>query len=86
VLRIPSFFSIDLGLRKSFRMPYAEEDLLIFGVEAFNVTNTQRLGPTDLRMLGTDPQIAEATTPGFGNINRIQGIPRVIQFSLRYDF
>jgi hypothetical protein len=86
VFRVPSFFSIDLGIHKGFRIPSAEGHRLTFACEVFNLTNTQILGWPSNNALGVDPQIAEEPYPGFGNINRIQGIPRVMQFSLRYDF
>ncbi|GAB4235115.1 MAG: hypothetical protein Kow00109_08320 [Acidobacteriota bacterium] len=89
VLRLDGFFQLDLGLYKTFRMPYNEDHRLTFRWEMFNATNTQILGaPTQSRDgwgLGTDPQLG-TPAPSFGNINEIQGIPRVMQFGLRYDF
>jgi hypothetical protein len=86
VLRRPSFFAVDFGLHKSFRMPFNEEHRLTFRWEVFNATNTQRLGAVGgVWGAAPDPQIG-TPPPGFGHINRIQGIPRVMQFGLRYQF
>jgi hypothetical protein len=85
VFRDPCFFTIDIGLHKSFTMPYKEQHRLIFGWEVFNVTNTQRLSGGARWGLNPDPQIGKMDI-GFGNIDEIQGHPRVMQFSLRYEF
>jgi hypothetical protein len=89
VLRNLSFFAIDFGLHKSFRMPFSEEHRVTFRWEVFNATNTQRLGPpTGGRAswgAAPDPQVG-TPAPNFGQIDGIQGIPRVMQFGLRYDF
>ena len=42
-LRLPGFVSLDLGLAKKFKMPW-EGHSLELRLEAFNVTNTQRMG------------------------------------------
>ena len=88
-LRRQSFFGLDFGLFKEFQMPYNEEHKITFRWEVFNATNTQRLGDTETGRSewGTspDPQIGTPSA-SFGNITEIQGIPRVIQFGLRYDF
>jgi hypothetical protein len=89
VLRLQSFVTIDFGLHKRFNLPYAEGHSLVFRWEVFNATNTQRLGEPDNTRdaWGTspDPQIG-IPAPSFGNINLIQGLPRVMQFGLRYEF
>jgi hypothetical protein len=89
VLRRQGFFAMDLGLNKTFRMPYAEGHSLEFRWEVFNVTNTQRLGGVVLSRnslgIGQDPDLG-APPPTFGNIASIQGSPRVMQFALRYEF
>jgi len=87
ILRLPGYFALDLGLNKSFRMPWSEGHRLTFACEVFNVTNTQRLGDVGGYnwLLGNDVQWAEVY-PGFGNMVGIQGRPREMQFSLRYDF
>jgi hypothetical protein len=86
VLRMTDYVALDLGIRKAFEMPYAEGHRLTFGCEVFNVTNTQKLGVSERLALYPDPKLAIEPSPGFGRINSIQGMPRVMQFSLRYDF
>lgn len=43
VFRLPGYFSLDMGLAKKFKMPW-EGHSLELRLEAFNVTNTQRMG------------------------------------------
>ena len=86
IFRIPSYVSLDFGLTKRFKMPYAEGHSLVFRWEVFNATNTQRLaGPDDNLLFGLDPGTG-TPQPDFGVINEIQGNPRVMQFALRYEF
>jgi len=89
--RIPSYFSLDAGLHKSFKMWYAENHRLTFRWEVFNVTNTQRFGDISSFGLNLDPQ--EGTPPSdFGRYTGSQtpigeSRPgRVMQFALRYVF
>jgi hypothetical protein len=89
VFRIPSYIAMDMGLGKTFTMPYSENHKLQFRWEVFNITNTQRLG--DLLVtreglgLAQDPDLG-TPPPVFGNFTGIQGSPRVMQFGLRYNF
>lgn len=72
-------FNIDLGLGKSFQMPYSENHTLQFRWEVFNVTNTARFDPLSISgSLGT--------LGSFGKYSDTLTLPRVMQFSLRYDF
>ena len=89
VLRLPGYVALDMGLDKTFKMPWSENHTLQFRWEVFNVTNTQRLGV----LLGgrsglgldIDPQLGEPG-PNFGTFTGIQGSPRVMQFGLKYQF
>jgi len=85
VIRMPGYVSLDMGLAKSFKMPWSEGHSLQFRVEAFNVTNTQRFGSTTNEQLEVDPQV---NTPAsdWWNFTNIQGTPRVMQFGIRYSF
>ncbi|HKR23570.1 MAG TPA: hypothetical protein VJS17_13295, partial [Pyrinomonadaceae bacterium] len=94
VLRAPGYISLDMGLYKSFKMPW-EGHALQFRWEVFNVTNTQRfdgLTISDLG-LGTDPFLG-ASNPNrdFGKFTSTQAplnetkAGRVMQFALRYTF
>ncbi len=85
IFRYPGFVTLDVGLGKTWGMPWSENHKLQFRTEAFNVTNTQRLTSVDGFTQGLDPfkRTANAT---FGNLTAIQGTPRVLQFALRYSF
>jgi hypothetical protein len=87
-LRNPSYFALDMGLGKSFNMPW-EGHKLQFRWEVFNVTNTQRLQlvtPTRANFgLDIDPHLGTPASV-WGNLDAIQGSPRVMQFGLRYSF
>jgi hypothetical protein len=89
VFRLPGYVSLDLGLAKSFTMPWGENQRLQFRWEVFNVTNTQHFGRVDTSRTGLgitlDP--STATPPSnWSNFTAIQGSPRVMQFGLRYSF
>ncbi len=80
-----AFVTFDFGLHKSFRMPYNENHQVVFRWEVFNATNTQRLGAPDNTGVLIDPQDG-TPPPNWMNITGIQGMPRVMQFGLRYEF
>jgi hypothetical protein len=84
-LRFPSYIVLDMGLQKSFGMPWSEGHRLSLRVDAFNVTNTQRLTGFNIANLNTDPQFSSPST-NWGNFTAIQGAPRIMQFAVRYDF
>jgi hypothetical protein len=89
VLRLPGYFALDMGVGKSFSMPWSETQKLQLRFEAFNVTNTQRFGPFDTSRTGLgitlDP--SSATPPAnWTNFTGIQGKPREMQFGFRYQF
>jgi hypothetical protein len=89
VFRVPGYVNLDLGLGKSFTMPWSEGHKLQIRVEAFNITNTQRMGQIDTSRTGfgmaLDP--VNATPPtNWSNFTAIQGTPRVMQFGFRYEF
>ena len=91
VLRLPGYVSLDMGLDKSFSMPYNEKHKLQFRWEVFNVTNTQRLTLLEITRsnlgLNQDSQLSTSDPgPAFGKLDGIQGSPRVMQFGLRYTF
>jgi hypothetical protein len=89
VFRVPGYVDLDMGLGKSFKMPWSERHKLQIRVEAFNITNTQRLGQYDTSRTGfgivLDPQTATPPT-NWSNFTAIQGSPRVMQFGFRYEF
>lgn len=85
VIRLPGYVSLDMGLSKSFTMPWSENHRLQIRAEAFNVTNTQKLGAVRSLTIPLDP---ETKTPpaDWWNFSNIQGSPRVMQFGFRYNF
>lgn len=85
IFRYPGYFVIDMGLAKSFTMPWSESHSLQLRWEVFNVTNTQHLTNVDGFVQGLDPQNSPAP-PSFGNFLSIQGTPRVMQVGFRYTF
>ena len=85
-LRFPSFFVIDMGLQKQFKMPWSETHRLGFKWEVFNLTNTPVFtGPISEPRLGYIPQNRTVPT-GFGEFTATKSAARVMQFALRYDF
>ena len=85
-IRLPSYFVIDMGLQKQFRMPWSETHKLGFKWEVFNLTNTPIFtGPFNETRIGFAPQNGGAPT-GLGEFSATKSAPRVMQFALRYDF
>jgi len=84
LLRYPGYIDLDLGLAKTFKMPWNENHSVQFRVDTFNLTNTQKFTDVD-SIFGLDPY-RDTPSSTFGNFGGIQGSPRVIQFALRYDF
>lgn len=87
VFRLPGFWVLDLGLGKTFDLPW-ENHKLQFRWEVFNVGNTQKMGSINLAdyRVELDPQNATQATTNFSNFTSIQGNPRSMQFVLRYSF
>jgi hypothetical protein len=89
--RLPGFVTLDMSLGKSFKMPWAERHQLQFRWEVFNVSNTQHFKVTsdgysrESFGIAQDPELG-MPAPTFGNLNAIQGTPRVMQFGLRYTW
>jgi len=86
-LRFPGYVDVDLGLGKTWSMPWNEQHKLQVRWDVFNVTNTQRLtGIADFGV-ALDPALTGATAPGdWSNFTQIQGQARVMQIGARYSF
>jgi len=88
--RLPGYSTLDMGLSKSFNMPWSENHKLQFRWEVFNVLNKQYFAAGNLTRttFGLPEDVENATAPStFGQIfNGIQGTPRRMQFGLRYSF
>jgi hypothetical protein len=85
----PGIFNIDFELHKQFRMPYNENHVVQFRLEAFNVLNHPNWGMPNLnvlsgaaqaRMPGTD------THTGFGVVTSTSTSMRQVQLGLKYVF
>jgi hypothetical protein len=93
VLRNEGFITLDMGLSKSFKMPW-EGHSLQFRWEVFNVTNTQRFDANTIADLGLDidPFLGGSPSAEFGRYTSTQTplnenkAGRVMQFALRYQF
>lgn len=85
IIRYPGYVALDMGLYKSFDMPWNEKHKLQIRWEVFNVTNTQRLTGNADNTFGLDPHVNQPG-PSFGNFTAIQGTPRIMQFAVRLDF
>lgn len=97
-LRLPGYQNLDVGLSKSFKMPWSEGHEFQFRWEVFNITNTQYFAAgnftrttyglpedADTCLPTNNPPCQAAST--FGKIfNGIQGTPRRMQFGFRYSF
>jgi hypothetical protein len=79
-LRGPGFFGLDMGLTKSWTMPWSEGQALQFRWEVFNVLNAVRFDP-----LSIQPTV-DLSGSTFGQFSRLSTNPRVMQFALRYSF
>jgi hypothetical protein len=79
-LRGPGFFSVDMGLSKRWKMPWAEGQSLQFRWEVFNVGNSKRFDPQSLN------SYIDVYGSTFGDYTRLSTKPRVMEFALRYEF
>ena len=92
-LRLIGYANLDVGLGKTFAMPWSEGHSLQVRFEAFNVTNTQRMGDIDTSRSGFGLQLdpdqittANQIPSNWSNFISIQGQPRVMQLGIRYTF
>ena len=90
-IRLPGYMNVDLGLAKSFNMPWSERHQLQIRWDVFNVANHQSFGQTDTSRTGfgvvRDPARRNVNAPSnWANFTQIQGQPRVFQVGARYSF
>jgi hypothetical protein len=93
VLRLPGYVNLDMGLSKSFDMPWSETQKLQIRFEVFNVTNTQRMFGMDTSRSGFGLQLdpdkitsVDDIPTNWSNFTSIQGQPRVMQIGARFTF
>ena len=78
-IRGQGFAGLDLGLAKTWVMPWKESHSLQFRWDVFNVPNLHRF---DVQSINTNLDAASA----FGLYTGLLTNPRVMQFALRYEF
>ena len=93
MLRLPGYVNLDMGLSKSFDMPWSETQKLQIRFEVFNVTNTQRMFGMDTSRSGFGLQLdpdqitsVDDIPTNWSNFTSIQGQPRVMQIGARFTF
>jgi len=85
--RLPGYLNVDMGVGKSWKMPYSEGHELQFRWEAFNIANYQPFGALTGGRSGWGVYPGSTNpAPNFSNFSAIQGTPRVMQVGLRYSF
>ena len=89
VFRNVGTVNTDLGLGKTFKMPYSEKHSLQLRWEVFNLFNYQAMGAFDTGRSGfgipLDPQ-TKTPPVNWSRYTAIQGSPRFMQIFLRYSF
>ena len=90
-LRLPGYMNVDMGLAKTFDMPWSEKHKLQIRWDVFNVANKQSFGLIDISRTGIgiarDPGLRGLNPPtNWSNFTQIQGNPRVMQVGARYSF
>jgi hypothetical protein len=90
-IRLPGYVDADLGLAKTWNMPWSEKHQLQVRWDVFNVANSQHFGLIDGSRTGIgvvrDPALRGANPPtNWSNFTQIQGQPRVMQIGARYSF
>jgi len=99
ILRGEGYFTLDMGMAKTFNMPW-EGHTIQFRAEVFNVTNTQKFANNSLLGFGlpvdpwllSDADARNEIPDNFGKYTATQTplnetkAGRVVQFALRYQF
>lgn len=91
MFRLPGYTATDLGIAKTFHMPWNESHLLQLRWDVFNVFNQQHFGAIDGSRtgfgVGRDPALNNTSAPSnWSNFIQIQGQPRVMQIGVRFSF
>jgi hypothetical protein len=89
VFRNVGFFTTDLSVSKTVKMPWREGHGLTFRLDVFNAFNYQAMGAIDGSRSGygipLDPRNKQPTV-NFSRYTAIQGTPRFMQYFIRYSF
>ncbi len=83
-LRGDGYFTVDLGIGKSWSMPWKESHKLKFRWEVFNVTNTPRFDVSSLNMLPDDMNTFGSYSSTMNGCDNAAN--RCMQGSLRFEF
>ncbi|MEP7212872.1 MAG: carboxypeptidase-like regulatory domain-containing protein [Acidobacteriota bacterium] len=92
IFRGSSYSQLDMNLGKTFDMPWNENHKLQFRWEVFNVLNLQYMDENSITAFSIsapdpfDPSVPSELTAQTGQFTGIKGIPRRMQFVLRYSF
>ncbi len=91
IFRLPGYVDLDLGLGKTWNMPWHEGHTFQLRWDVFNVANHQSFGAIDTSRtgygIGRDPALRGLTAPSnWSNFIQIQGQPRIMQVGARYSF
>lgn len=79
-IRGDGFAGVDMGLTKTWHMPYNDAHTLEFRWDVFNVANLKRFDVASINNeLDQGPSV-------FGTYTRLLTNPRIMQFALRYQF
>jgi len=86
--RYPHYINMDLGMGKTWKMPYNERHALQFRWEVFNLTNTQQFQGIDFSRSGWGiTPGSTAPSPNFANwTSMVPNSYRTMQAGLRYTF
>jgi hypothetical protein len=76
----PGFFNMDMGVSKSFKMPWSEKQQLKFRWDSFNTLNHPNFDGPASPTLSNTAQFGVITSIATGSA------PRVMQYALRYEF
>lgn len=79
-IRGDGFAGVDMGLTKTWHMPYNDGHTLEFRWDVFNVANLKRF---DVASINNELDQGPAV---FGTYTRLLTNPRIMQFALRYQF
>jgi carboxypeptidase family protein len=82
IFRGPAYFATDMGVYKSFKMPWKESQRLQFRVTAFNVFNTVNFSDIFLSLDPTSPSTFGQPTSTAGP----RGGAREMEFAIRFEF
>jgi len=91
IFRLPGYVDLDLGIGKTWKLPWHEGHELQLRWDVFNVVNHQTFGAIDTSRtgfgIGRDPALRGLNAPdNWSNFIQIQGQPRVMQIGARYSF